>query len=200
MDRTLTSVKALGVLIITLLASPAFAQFDPSQVAVYNSPPDIASWPVTTTITRLEMQPLGAPLEGISLDFSARATWPDYTPPGWDGPIQYTVWVVMNINNQLVTSGFIQMWRERGSTGAPLLTDFARNWAYDGRWGPMNGYQPHVGEQIGVFVSAGNARGPTHVTSVRERSNVVIVAIPPNDTGVFTFAGLSAPGNFRIVK
>ena len=147
MDRTLTSVKALGVLIITLLASPAFAQFDPSQVAVYNSPPDIASWPVTTTITRLEMQPLGAPLEGISLDFSARATWPDYTPPGWDGPIQYTVWVVMNINNQLVTSGFIQMWRERGSTGAPLLTDFARNWAYDGRWGPMNGYQPHVGER-----------------------------------------------------
>jgi hypothetical protein len=50
----------------------------------------------------------------------------------------------------------------------------------------MYGYQPQVGEQMGFFVSAGNARGTTTVTSVRERSNVVLVNLPANDTGVFT--------------
>ena len=93
----------------------------------------------------------------------------------------------MNVNGHWYTSGFIQMWRDRASTGAPILTDFARNWAYDARWGPMNHYQPHVGELMGFFVSAGDARNWGSVTSVRERSNVVAVNLPANDTGVFTF-------------
>ena len=38
------------------------------------------------------------------------------------------------------------------------------------------------------FVTAGNARGMTTVTSVRERSNVVMVNLPANDNGVFRFA------------
>jgi hypothetical protein len=184
--------RVLGALIVLLLiAASARAQdaIDLSQAAVYNSPTDIASWPVTTTITRLEMQPTGAPAEGVSLVFSAQNTWPDYTPPGWGGPLQYTVWAVLKINGQWVTSGFIQMWNGRPSTGAPILADFALDWAYDGRWGPMAGYQPQVGEQMGFFVSAGNARGVGTVTSVRERSNVVLVNLPANDTGVFTFAG-----------
>jgi hypothetical protein len=79
------------------------------------------------------------------------------------------------------------MWRERPSTGAPILTDFARNWVYDGRWGAMANYQPQVGEQMGFFVSAGNARGVGTVTSVRERTNVVVVSLPANDIGVFAF-------------
>ncbi len=79
------------------------------------------------------------------------------------------------------------MWRERPSTGAPILTDFARNWVYDSRWGAMAHYQPQVGEQMGFFVSAGNARGVGTVTSVRERTNVVVVSLPAGDTGDFTF-------------
>lgn len=150
--------------------------------SVYNSPADIASWPATATITRLEMSSAG-----LSFVFSQQGSWPDYTPPGWSGPIQYTVWAVVNIAGRWYTSGFIQMWRSRPSTGAPILSDFARNWAYDARWGPMAGYQPHVGEQMGFFVSAGNARGTSGVTSLRQRSNVVTVALPAGDTGVFTF-------------
>jgi hypothetical protein len=185
-------LKALFILLAvavpaTVSAVPRDA-IDLSQVTVYNSPTDVASWAATTTITRLEMQPANAPAPGVSLTFSAEDTWPDYTPPGWEGPLQYTVWAVFNINGQWVTSGFIQMWNGRGNTGAPLLTDFAINWAYDGRWGPMQGYQPHVGEAVGFFVTAGNARGVTSVTSLRERSNVVLVHLPANDTGVFTFA------------
>lgn len=155
-----------------------------SSAAVYNSPADIAGWAPTARITRIDMSPSA----GLNLEFTTKASWPDYTPPGWDGPLQYTVWAVVNINGRWYTSGFIQMWRGRASTGAPILAEFARNWAYDSRWGPMMGYQPRAGEQMGFFVSAGNARGEAGVTSRRERSNVVLVALPGGDSGSFPFS------------
>ena len=163
---------------------PGSDDIDLATVTVFNSPTDVASWPITTQITQLTMQSGDV---GLSFEFPAKATWPDYTPPGWDGPLQYTVWAVVKVAGQWYTSGFIQMWNGRASTGAPLLTDFAPNWAYDGRWGPMEGHAPVVGEQMGFFVTAGNARGVPFVTSLRERSNVVVVALPAGDTGVFTF-------------
>lgn len=156
---------------------------DLRQAAVYNSPADIASWAVTSKITSVSMSSSA----GLSFEFTTKQSWRDVTPPGWDGPLQYTVWAVVNINGRWHTSGFIQMWRGRASTGAPILSDFARNWAYDSRWGPMMGYQPHAGEQMGFFVSAGNARGDGGVSSVRERSNVVIIALPAGDNGYFPF-------------
>jgi len=57
----------------------------------------------------------------------------------------------------------------------------------------MAGYQPHAGEQMGFFVSAGNARGEGGVSSVRERSNVVIVSLPQGDNGFFPFSFGSLP-------
>jgi hypothetical protein len=173
-------------------AGPADA-IDLRNSGVYNSPADIASWPVTSTITSLHMEPEGSPIAGVSLTFTTQDSWPDYTPSGWNGPLQYTVWAVVNVNGQWDTSGFIQMWRGRPSTGAPILAEFPRNWAYDSRWGPMNGYQPHAGEQMGFFVSAGDARGQSGVTSVRERSNVVMVALPAGDSGNFTFSFSALP-------
>jgi hypothetical protein len=128
-----------------------------------------------------------SPDAGLSFTFSANGFWPDYTPPGWGGPIQYTVWAVVNIGGQWYTSGFIQMWRTRGYTGAPIISDFAVNWAYDSRWGPMMGHQPHAGEQMGFFVTAGDARGVGTVTSVRERSNVILVTLPAGDSGSFSY-------------
>jgi hypothetical protein len=156
---------------------------DLRQAAVYNSPPDIASWAVTSKITSVSMSSSA----GLSFEFTTKQSWPDMTPAGWDGPLQYTVWAVVNINGRWNTSGFIQMWRGRASTGAPILAEFARNWAYDARWGPMMGYQPRPGEQMGFFVSAGNARGDGGVSSVRERSNVVIISLPAGDNGYFPF-------------
>ncbi len=178
---------------------------DLSQATVWHSPADIASWPITTTITRLDMQPAGTPASGLSFEFSKKTTWPNYTPPGWTGPINYTVWAVVKVNGQWHTAGFIQMWSTRVSTGAPLLhrpggicgtlNEFACNWAYSSRWGPISytvsGYQPQAGELVGFFVSAGNARDTTGVTSVRERSNVIAVNLPANDTGMFTFSEFS---------
>lgn len=152
--------------------------------SVYNSPPDIASWPATGTITNLTM----SNSTGLSFQFSTQNSWPDVIPPGFTGPLEYTVWAVVNVGGSWNTSGFIQMWRGRASTGAPILAEFAINWAYDGRWGPMNHYQPSAGEQMGFFLSAGNARGQTTVSSVRERTNVVLVSLPAGDSGVFSFS------------
>ncbi len=165
-------------------APAANDQLNLASAAVYNSPPDIASWPATGTITRLDMSPSA----GLSFQFTTANSWPDVVPPGFNGPLQYTVWAVVRVNGQWNTAGFIQMWRGRPSTGAPILSNFAQNWAYDSRWGPMAGYQPHVGEQMGFFLSAGDARGLTTVTSVRERTNVVVVALPAGDSGSFTFS------------
>jgi hypothetical protein len=159
-------------------------QMDLSQAAVYNSPRDIASWAVTSRITRIDMDPSA----GLNLEFTTKDSWPDYVPPGFDGPLEYTVWAVVNVNGQWNTSGFIQMWRGRAFTGAPILSNFAINWAYDSRWGPMAGYQPHAGELMGFFVSAGNARNFTEVSSLRERSNVVVVPLPAGDAGSFGFS------------
>ncbi len=181
-------------LVALLAATSANAQGRPpldainlSQVHIYNSPTDVASWPVTTAITSISMRPSFDPMAGLALQFSALQTWPDYTPPGWDGPLQYTVWAIWYANGQWSASGIIQMWRGRASTGGPIMTDFARNWIYDSRWGPGWGHQPVPGELMGFFVTAGNARGVGGVTSVRERSNVVTVAVPGNDYGDYTF-------------
>lgn len=189
-----------------LWASSAYGQrdaIDLSTAVVHNSPADVASWPIRSRVLSMSMTPAGAPNDGIAMYFNARSTWPNYTPPGWDGPIQYTIWAGVRINGVWHVSGFMQMWRERIATGAPLLqvvpqctingvirynnNNFACNWAYDSRWGAMMGYQPSAGETMIFFATAGNARGVGTVTSVRERTNVVMVNLPANDNGAWNF-------------
>ncbi len=92
----------------------------------------------------------------------------------------------MNVNGSWYTQDSSRCGGAAASTGAPIIADFARNWAYDARWGPMMGHQPVPGEQMGFFLSAGNARGEGGVSSVRERTNVVIVSLPAGDSGIFT--------------
>jgi hypothetical protein len=162
---------------------------DMTQAVVHNSPGDVASWPATTKITRLEVQPGGA----FQIDFTKRdgaGSWPDYTPPGFAGPIEYTLWIVENINGQWHTSGGIQIWRDPGMTlwsgGQP--SGLAVDWFYDpNRWGPLTTHQPAPGEQVGFFVTAGNARNEHNVTSVRERSNVILVPFPDNSGAKYTY-------------
>jgi hypothetical protein len=50
----------------------------------------------------------------------------------------------------------------------------------------MAGHQPAPGEQVGFLVTSGDARnnGPS---SVKQRSNVVIVSFPSNSGGSFAF-------------
>ena len=68
-------------------------------------------------------------------------------------------------------------------------TDFASNWAYDARWGPMMGHRPVTGEQMGFLVTAGNARD-TRTGRATTPGTVECrrVPLPAGDSGVFSFS------------
>lgn len=187
--------KSVLVLLWTLLAGPAFAQ-DAFRLdtAVMHGGAEVASWPIGVTITRVTMRPDAD--FGLSFDFTPRQSWPDVIPSTggpnngpWTGPLQYTVWACVPWNGQPHCGGFIQMWRDRPSTGAPILEQWNRNWAYDeNRWGEMARYTPRAGDTIWFFLAAGNSRtGQLVEASLRQRSNVVAIQLPANDTGTFTF-------------
>jgi len=158
-------------------------QIDISQLQIENSP-DVRGWAPTATISKIEFW-RGA---GLHIEFDKRATWPDVVPPGWDGPVQHTVWLLLKIDGRWYGSGVIECWRDRQSTDDDDVianNQIARNWLYDGRWGPMQGHQPQPGELVGVMVTAGDARGKD-VHGVAERSRIVEIAWPSS-------SGISAP-------
>jgi hypothetical protein len=163
-------------------------------VTVYNSPQDIADWPITHSILSITMRPTGDPLNGLAFVFDPPLPdawkWSTGNPKDATDNVQYTVWAISEKND---AAAFVQMWQGRPATGAPILSDFHANWAYSSRWGPLNLYVPEAGDVMGFFVSAGNGRDRNMPTSVRERSNVVLVKLPPGDTGQFVFLEAPAP-------
>jgi hypothetical protein len=159
-----------------------------AQATILNSPSDLGSWPVTTSITRLD---LGS--NGVHVEFSKRdgpGRWPDFTPPGWSGSLEYTLGMALNIGGRWYASAAIEFWNGLDAAGGPP-SGYAQNWFYDpARWAPMTYHQPAVGEQIGFFVCAGDCRNRTDSSGspVRERSNVVLVAMPSDSGASYTFA------------
>ena len=149
---------------------------------IENSPRDVASWPATATITQLDLGNNGAHVEFTKRD--GPGSWPDV--PFGTGNLEYTLWIVLNINGNLYASGCIQFWRGLDRNGgAPAY--YSQNWYFDpGRWGPMAGYQPANGEAVGFLVTAGDARN-NGLSIVKERSNVVVVPFPTGG-GVFGFS------------
>ena len=162
----------------------AVDQVDLRQAMVYGGGPDIASWPITTAITAIDINSRGVALAFSKKDGAGR--WPDVTPPGWDGPIQYTLWLVVYTGGRLVTAGGIEYWHGLERSGGPP-SQIAQNWYYSPAvWGPLSSHQPAVGEQVGFFVTAGDQR-VKDVRAVTERSNVVIVRFPGDAGGYFPF-------------
>src|SRR5205823_2663870 len=125
---------------------------------------------------------------GLRIDFTKKDggnRWPDVVPPGWDGPLQYTVWMVVNIGGRWYTSGGVEYWYGLQYSGGPV-SQFAYNWYYNPQvWGPLANHQPANGEQVGFFVTAGDER-VKDVTRVRERSQVVVLPFPSGG-GYFSF-------------
>src|SRR6185369_5294109 len=63
-----------------------------SVIITAGSPRDVANWAITTTITGMDFRG-----DGVRVDFSKKdgpGRWPDVVPPGWDGALQYTLWMV----------------------------------------------------------------------------------------------------------
>ena len=105
---------------------PSADAIDLHQVTVYASPMDIADWPVTTRITRLD---LGG-TNGAAVDFGKKdgpGRWPDVVPPGWDGASQYTLWMVVRVNGRWYTAGGVEYWYGLDRNGGPV-SQYARNW------------------------------------------------------------------------
>jgi hypothetical protein len=156
-------------------------QIDMHSVIVRGPAGDVANWPVTTTIRVLDFNS-----GGVSVDFSKKngpGRWPDVIPPGWDGGIEYTMWMVVNINGQWYTAGGVEFWNGLDRSGGPP-SQFAHNWYYNAQvWGPLDSHQPVPGEQVGFFVTAGDQRAKD-VRAVTERSNVVLVPFP-SDSGAY---------------
>lgn len=154
--------------------------------------PDVAGWAKTLRITRIACTAAG----GFVIDFDQvipdRWKWPSAPPPSTDN-FQFTVWIVLKIGGLWQGAGFVQMWQGRPMGTRALPPIFAdvdgvpgyRNWWGDPRkfWGAMSEYLPADGDQIGILVTAGNGRLTDGITSVAERSNVVLYTLRANDAG-----------------
>jgi hypothetical protein len=158
-----------------------------SSMIIRDSPMTLGSWPITTLLRVVDIR-----ADGIHVEFSKQSgpgRWPDWTPPGWDGPLQYTLGMALNIGGQWYASAPIEFWYGLDRSGGPP-SQYALNWFYaPGRWAPMTTHQPAVGETIGFFVCAGDCRGRVdgHGSPVKERSNVVMVQMPTDAGARFTF-------------
>jgi len=159
-----------------------------SQATILNSPRDLASWPATATITRLDLRASGVHVEFTKQDGAGR--WPDFVPAGWSGALQYTLGMALNIDGRWYASAPIEFWHGLDVAGGPP-SQYALNWFYDpARWAPMTYHQPAVGEMIGFFVCAGDCRNRSDNSGspVRERSNVVLVPMPNDGGASYAFA------------
>lgn len=151
--------------------------FSMAQAIIHNSPPDLGVWPETAKITSIDITP-----RAFLVDFDLRTApnrWPDVTPAGWAGPLQYTLGMCLNINAQWHCSAVVQFWFGRSLEDSAPPTDVALEWFYDSRWGPMMGHQPVPGEIVGIFAAAGNLRDGSYTRAtcprVCERTNVALI-------------------------
>lgn len=189
--------RILLVLLLAFVPTFASAQADMlniHQAQIVNAP-DVADWPITTALTSVSFD--GAVTR---VDFTKKegvGRWPDVTPAGWTGPLEYTLWLfVKQPNGQWVGSGFIQFWNGRDGTGTASDPDvpsrYAKNWYYAERWTPIFGHGPIAsGEEIGFMVTSGNQRDSGGPNSVQERSNVVTFAA--TDNGHYSFSSAPVP-------
>jgi hypothetical protein len=168
-------VLALSLLCLTSTRSTA-QTFTDVQIV---SAPDIHNWSQTAHITQVVFEP-----GNFKVEFDKHSSWPNVVPPGWDGPIQYTLWPIIKVNGQWTTTGAIEFWKDRVGVGGPF-SDGANNWW--SKMPPMSGVQPGPGERVGFMVVAGDQR-LKDVRSVEERSDIAWVTVPANDTGTFNFS------------
>jgi hypothetical protein len=165
--------------------------FDMRQASILDNPSNMASWPVTASITSVVFTPIS-----FEVDFDRRTgdnRWGDV--PFGSGSLQYTLGMCVNPNNagHWYCSAVVQFWFGRELDASTAPDNVGAAWFYDARWAPIIGYNPQPGETVGLFVVAGNQRDGQDLTPL-ERSNV---AFTPWLTDYFS-AGAFA--NKRIIK
>lgn len=180
-----------ALLACVLLATSASAQGDDINVAttrLYAGPGDTFQRPITCHITSVTFTDYGFPVNADCLDGPNR--WPDVTPEGWDGPIQFTYGMCLKAaDGRWACSPVVQIWYQRqqqnpNATAAPYAV--AKEWFYDPRYGELVDRNPMPNEVVGLFLVRGNARYGTEYTRPFERSNVVLVKWGQNWTSAVT--------------
>ena len=148
---------------------------------------DPSAYTQTATLSQLDWEVQSPTQAGLHVEadkLSGVGRWPDQ--PFGTGNLQYTIWIILNIGGQKYGSGIIQYWFGLYQNGGDPQS-FGKNWVFDTRWGPMAHYQPAYGENVWMFITAGNARNNA-TTSVPERSQIVQIAFPSNTGGLYTLA------------
>lgn len=170
--------------------------------ALFMSSPVVVAWPATRRITHVHCDARGGFV--LTFDQPLPDSWKWKSNP--DVPtdnVQFTVWAVVKMSGVWIAAGFVQMWQGRPMGDGSLPAIFSvnggapgyTNWWGDVRrlWGTMSLYVPQPGDQIGLMVSAGNGRLRSDVTSVAERSNVVVVTLVANDSLDLDYQADGAP-------
>lgn len=164
---------------------------DLHRAVVHRSPADIADWPITIAISRITNDPEG----GLVLEFNHPMDFPEFTPPDFKEPLQFTVWMAVRLGDVWHTAGVVQMWRGRQMGDGTLpepLTKYAF-WCGNRASGDphafeeMGDYQPAVGDQVGIFVSSGNARLNRDVPQAHMRSQVALITLQADSRGDWRF-------------
>lgn len=154
---------------------------DPHSIS-YNHGPDVRDWPVTAQLTHVNFLPDNFQVEFTKQHGADR--WPDVIPPGWEGPIYYTLWPVVNVDGTWQTTPAIEFWYEgedkhgrSDGVGGPFRNG-AKDWWFQ-VWS-MAKHQPQPGERVGFFVTTAVRRETVDVgwAPVHERSNIVVVTVP----------------------
>jgi hypothetical protein len=174
-----------------------YTPFNFSQATMVNSPADFANWAETAKITNITFT-----RDYFAVDFDRRMgpdRWPDVVPAGWTGGLQYTLGMCVNKNEHWYCSAVVQFWHERELSASAPPSHVGFEWFYDGRWGPMIGYQPQDGETVGIFVCAGNCRDNVAGTDsrVKERSNVAFVEWTNGGGASYTYSNGSRVLNVK---
>jgi hypothetical protein len=167
-----------GSILLLALAVPVRAQDAVDLASCVQTPGGVDAWARTATITHLELASAG-----FHIDFDKQASWPDVTPPGWDGPIRWTVWLGAQVDGRCHLAAALNVWNRSDSYGGPV--DEAWHWPKD-LWyldRSLQGHTPAAGETVYVMVTAGAERGLS-AFKVAERSQVVGV---PFGAGSWSF-------------
>lgn len=173
----------------------------------------------TTQITKVEVNDKGIVITAGKLALPVTrggSGWPDTCvpfdtckEPGIDmGALQYSLGFVLPLNGQFYGSAPIENWYERPNGGTGNLTDqsvacangigqFQCNIYYDGRWPNLKQVRPQPGDEVGVFVLAGDARNG--YVPLGERSNFVTFKLPaPGGSTTVEFTAAPQPGGESV--
>jgi hypothetical protein len=138
--------------------------------------PSVAELQIISRVTEITLTDVGVDGQGYAMKFGGQETWPGVVPPGWEGPINHTLWMCEFING---TWYILPVKEGLGTylTLGPILSQgqVPNNLTYYSSE-PMLGYQPRKGEKVGFFCTTGDTRRMNiQPASTVGRTNVVTV-------------------------